>query len=71
MNNVHTISLADTLAALQKSYGQQHSFGSLNVFLCDICVGHQLADLACQLMEWVGIYLLLQSTISKFTTMNT
>ena len=64
------MSLADMLAAPQKSYSQQHSFQILSVFLYDICVGHQPADLVCQLMECIRICLLLQSITSKFTTMN-
>ena len=64
------MSPADMSAAPQKSYGQQHSFQILSIFSYDICVGHQPADLGCQLMEWVRICLLLQSTTSNFTTMN-
>ena len=32
INNVHTMSLADMLAAPQKSYGWQHSFQILSIF---------------------------------------
>ena len=44
INNAHTMSLADMSAAPQKSYGQQHSFQILSVFLYDICVSHWPAE---------------------------
>ena len=64
INNAHTMSPYDMSAAPQKSYGQQHSFQILSIFLYDICVGCWPANLGCQLMEQV------QSITSKFTTMN-
>ena len=51
ITNVQTMSPADMSAALQKSYGWQHSFQILSIFLYDICVSHQPADLGCQLMK--------------------
>ena len=45
MNIEHTMSPTEMLAALQKSYGQLHSFWILSIFSYDICVGHWLADL--------------------------
>ena len=51
INNVHTMSPANMSATPQKSFGQQHSFQILSIFLYDICVGHWPADTACQLME--------------------
>ena len=45
MTIVHTMSLANMSATLQKSYGWQHSFRILSVFSYNIYVGHQLADL--------------------------
>ena len=53
INNVHTMSPANMSAAPQKSYGQQHSFQILSIFLYDICVGHWLANLGCQLVEHI------------------
>ena len=64
INNAHTMSPANMLATPQKSYGQQNSFQTLNIFSYDICVGHWLANLGCQLMECIW------SITSKFTTMN-
>ena len=49
MNIVHTMSPANMLTAQQKSYGQQHSFWILSVFLYGICVGHWPADLGVDL----------------------
>ena len=62
INNVHTMSPADMSATLQKSYGWQHSFQILSIFSYDICVGHQPADLGCQLMKCIW------SITSKVTT---
>ena len=59
INNLHTMSLADMSAAPQKSCGQQHSFQILSIFSYDLCVGHQPADLGCQLMEYIRKCLLL------------
>ena len=39
VNNAHTMSLANMLAAPQKSYGQQHPFWILSIFSYSICVG--------------------------------
>ena len=52
INNAHTMSLANMSAALQKSYGQQHSSQILSIFSYDICVGRWPADLGCQLMKY-------------------
>ena len=62
MNNAHTMSLANMSAAPQKSCSQWHSFSTLSIFSYVICVGHWPADMACQLMNLVKIYLLSQST---------
>ena len=64
INYAHTMSPASMSATLQKTYGQQHSFQILSIFSYNICVGHWLANLGCQLMECI------QSITSKFTTMN-
>ena len=53
MNIAYTMSPANMSAALQKSYGQQHSFQILSIFSYDICVSHQPADLGCQLMKGI------------------
>ena len=45
INNAHTMSLANMLAALQKLYGWQHSFQILSIFSYDICVSCQPADI--------------------------
>ena len=63
INNAHTMSAAGMSATPQKSYGQQHSFQILSMFLYDICVSHWPASLGCEHMECTRI-------ASKFTTMN-
>ena len=49
MNIVHTMSLANMLAAPQKLDGWQHSFQILSIFSYDICVGHWPANLGVDL----------------------
>ena len=45
MNIVHTMCPAEMSASPQRSYGWQHSFQILSIFLYDICVDRWLANL--------------------------